>query len=665
MDIQFGASELEWDHFSNTLNLTENLLPVVCDPSVKIDPSSQIKTVGKVPSLYTRAGRLVGIAKWTSKNTTTQEVESWRTNPHLGIFINCRGVKALDVDVDDAQQADAIRDFLMKRLGPCYRYRDTSPRTLFPFKISGGFAYKIARCVTNAQGHKVEFLADGQGFQACGTHVKSLSPYRWRPELPVIPTITEEDLFALWDELCSRFGYGTVASLSRKREATEATGSLGPDPVAEFVEKSPFFIAKDRDGNLQIRCPWQDEHTMDSGPTETIYMPPSNGYGMGHFKCLHGHCAERTDEDFLNAISFNPFETTLPSAAEDPPPKTGFFLQDVSTFRSSRKIAWHVKGIVPRSDLLVMYGQPGSGKSFVALDMAMAIAKGTPWVERKVTQGRVVYVCAEGASGFAQRISAYEMQHNLPSLDMFYVVDGTPNLLDKGSASMLYNACVEADPDLIIIDTFAQTTPGGNENSSEDVGKALGHCRELSRKLGCSVMLIHHAGKDDTRGARGWSGLLGATDCEILIRHDKGRHIRSMHVTKLKDGEEDLDGRIFSLPPVLLGEDEDGDPITSCVVSFDPPDSKLPTIELPTKGTQVKRKQEDMIHDLIMAMMVTKGNGSFYSTRALTKACLDELPPLDRADEVSKIKLIKKVLSQMQSMGEIVVLKTGKIQLPK
>ena len=106
---------------------------------------------------------------------------------------------------------------------------------------------------------------------------------------------------------------------------------------------------------------------------------------------------------------------------------------------------------------------------------------------------------------------------------------------------------------------------GGNENAGEDMGKALGHCKRIHEKTGALVILIHHSGKDQAKGARGWSGLRAAADAEIeVLRDDQGQ--RSLRLSKSKDGEDGLEWG-FELQQVTLGIDEDLDPITSCVVA--------------------------------------------------------------------------------------------------
>lgn len=242
-----------------------------------------------------------------------------------------------------------------------------------------------------------------------------------------------------------------------------------------------------------------------------------------------------------------------------------FVFEPVHTFSSTQALPWIIKGVLPKAGLGVVYGASGSGKSFAVLDMGMAIARGVEWRGKRVRQGRVAYIAAEGADGFRKRLAAYA-KHNgvdLATVPMT-VLNAAPNLLEKQDAvDVAKGIKASGGADLIVVDTFAQTTPGANENAGEDVGKALGYCRRIHEVTGAMVLLIHHSGKDATKGARGWSGLRAAADAEIeVVREATGRYLR---LTKSKDGEDGLEWG-FDLEVVQVDVDEDMEPVTSCVV---------------------------------------------------------------------------------------------------
>lgn len=259
-----------------------------------------------------------------------------------------------------------------------------------------------------------------------------------------------------------------------------------------------------------------------------------------------------------------------------------FYVTPAHEFSSGPAPEWMVKGVLPRADLVVLYGESGSGKSFVTLDLAAAVSRGEPWRGLRVRKGRVVYVCAEGAGGFRQRLRAWARGHeaDLKTLDLGVVAD-VPNLLSDDDVALAKTIDASGGADLIVVDTFAQATAGADENSAEDVGRALQRCRRLRRATGATVLLVHHAGKDPTKGARGWSGLRAAADAELEVT--RAGNDRVMTVTKQKDGE---DGRAFGfrLVPLAVGVDADGDEVSSCTVEH--VEAVAPAQRVKTRGAK-------------------------------------------------------------------------------
>ncbi|NFV82110.1 AAA family ATPase [Magnetospirillum aberrantis] len=261
----------------------------------------------------------------------------------------------------------------------------------------------------------------------------------------------------------------------------------------------------------------------------------------------------------LNVFSLDEFTPPTMDARND---GGRFHVVPAGEFSRGRAPDWIIKGVVPRAELVVLFGESGSGKSFLALDMAAAIARGADWWGNRTKPGRVVYIAAEGGGGFRNRLRAYEQARGV-SLDSLPlgIIHAAPNFLQKDDALDVARAIGSAD--VVFVDTFAQVTPGANENAAEDIGKALTHCRGIHRATGAVVVLIHHAGKDPTRGARGWSGLKAAADAEIeVLRLPNGRIAR---ISKQKDGEDGLEWG-FDLVKVPIGMDDDGDVVDSCVV---------------------------------------------------------------------------------------------------
>lgn len=242
-----------------------------------------------------------------------------------------------------------------------------------------------------------------------------------------------------------------------------------------------------------------------------------------------------------------------------------FQLVQAAQFAEGASPRWLVKGVIPQAELVVIYGESTVGKTFAVLDLVAAIARGVPWRGLKVRQGRVIYVAAEASGGFRKRLKAYARHHDIDLANVaLWVVPSAPNLLLKDDALELSRAIAALGPaDVVVIDTLAQVTPGANENAAEDMGKALAHCKGIHRATGAVVLLVHHSGKDASRGARGWSGLRAAADAELeVVRLGAARVVQ---MTKQKDGD-DRGRWAFDLAELVVGVDEDGDEITSCAV---------------------------------------------------------------------------------------------------
>jgi hypothetical protein len=229
-----------------------------------------------------------------------------------------------------------------------------------------------------------------------------------------------------------------------------------------------------------------------------------------------------------------------------------------------------VKGLIVAGSLFVIYGESNSGKTFLILDLALAIAAGKPWHGRRTKRGLVVYVAGEGAASVRSRVAAFRREHaDVEAGIPFCIVPQPVDFLSAASVDTLIGTIRAAEVEcrekavLVVIDTFARAIPGGNENDAKDVGIAVAAADRLRAETGAAVGFIHHAGKDPTKGARGSSALRAATDTEILIEGQAGP--RTATVTKQRDlvsGERFG----FTLRAVDLGTDADGDPVSSCVV---------------------------------------------------------------------------------------------------
>lgn len=194
-----------------------------------------------------------------------------------------------------------------------------------------------------------------------------------------------------------------------------------------------------------------------------------------------------------------------------------------------------VHGWLNLDSLAMMYGPSGAGKSFVAIDLAMTVQSGLRWWHgNEVTPGDVLYIVAEGTPGATLRTTAWEEHHGRSSEVTWH--PGAVSIFEPAWASAIAEIVTERRPSLVIIDTFARSIVGADENSTRDMGLAIEHLDMIRRAAGSCVLVVHHAGKDVAKGARGASALKGAMDTEIEVVGTEDRV--TVRNSKQKDGPE-------------------------------------------------------------------------------------------------------------------------------
>ncbi|MFM0263118.1 AAA family ATPase [Paraburkholderia sediminicola] len=250
-------------------------------------------------------------------------------------------------------------------------------------------------------------------------------------------------------------------------------------------------------------------------------------------------------------------------AAKTPPMRYKLLSSD--DLLSAPPLRWFVRGVLPADSFAALYGPSGSGKSFLALDLCAAVAEGADWFGRRVVRAPVTYCALEGERGMGKRTQAWSARNGRPLPANFRFIAQPLDLRSEEDVHDLANAVIAGGGEngLLVIDTLNRAAPGGDENSSADMGALIAACKELQRRTRCTVLLVHHTGKDSTKGLRGHSSLFAALDAAIEVSRTDAR--REWAVAKSKD-DADGDKNAFELRAIDVGKDEDGEPVTSCVV---------------------------------------------------------------------------------------------------
>jgi AAA domain len=232
---------------------------------------------------------------------------------------------------------------------------------------------------------------------------------------------------------------------------------------------------------------------------------------------------------------------------------------------------WLVEGLLMPEQISIVWGLPGCRKTFLCLDISLHVAANLAWLGRRVEPGLVIYVAAEAGNTIRQRIAAWKIEHNhqgkaLPfaivphSIDLCHAAAGDCDALIEQVRKKTDCRHVA----LVAIDTVNRSLGGGNENAPEDMGAFSMALDCLRDELRCHALGVHHCGKNPALGPRGHSLLMGNIDTELEVTAKETTSTVTMH--KQRDAEQAAPFS-FGLKPGILGTNQVGQMITSCIVT--------------------------------------------------------------------------------------------------
>jgi hypothetical protein len=196
----------------------------------------------------------------------------------------------------------------------------------------------------------------------------------------------------------------------------------------------------------------------------------------------------------------------------------------------------------------------------------MHVALGWEYRGRKVRQGAVVYCALEGCAAFKNRIEGFRQARLADGADEvpFHLMASPLSLVVDQAALIvsIRDALGAGLPAVVVIDTLNRSL-SGSESDDKDMAAYVKAADAIRDAFDCAVVIVHHCGHEGTR-PRGHSLLIGAVDAQIAVKRDAADNITAT-VELMKDGPQG-DEFVSHLEVVELGQDDDGDPITSCLV---------------------------------------------------------------------------------------------------
>lgn len=274
-----------------------------------------------------------------------------------------------------------------------------------------------------------------------------------------------------------------------------------------------------------------------------------------------------------------------------------------------------------------LVGASGTGKSFVTLDFAAKLAA-------HLTDGHVVYVAAEGVTGYSPRWEAWKVQNKTDSDRLYFYVQEI-NMMSMEQVELFIEDIEPLRPVMVILDTVARCMVGADENSTRDMGMFVSHVDKMRRYLDCGVLLVHHTGKDGSM--RGNTALYAACDSVVFLTKMDSRI--ALHNESDKGGknkyQREAPSRYMALRPITVNIND------TTVQSA----ALVPADQILTMPSDPLTSNEQIILDLL-------GSGGEYSAK--------ELASMGDLSQSSTYHAIKSLLGK----GRILKSENGSYRVP-
>ena len=346
----------------------------------------------------------------------------------------------------------------------------------------------------------------------------------------------------------------------------------------------------------------------------------------------------------------HPQEFKVEQDASQTQPSRGIRLEHYENFGTTVAKNWITKNVIAAGETSSWIGPPGAGKSALITDLAIHIASGTDWRGyRSKEKCGVVYFALERGELVKRRLIAHAARtFGFPIKLPFSIARQVINLLKPTCVAEIVATIRDAEQHhgckvgVIVIDTYAKAIAagGGDENSAKDQNMTLANLRRIQEMTGVHVAIIGHTGKDEAKGARGSNAFVGDIDMMVQFSGEKDARVADIIVNK--DGAEGLLTR-YKLEIVVLGTDDDGDEITTAIISTDKLDSakEVSRAEL----TKSQRKAMEMLEraivddgrDAPVSSEYPQGTGKVVTLDAWKACCIKGgLSPSGTKDSIDK-----------------------------
>ena len=366
-----------------------------------------------------------------------------------------------------------------------------------------------------------------------------------------------------------------------KADANQILREQGVDALRSVMDGArPFNGNEFTSGSTRHDTPAREEPPFPSGPHD---------YGLSTDGDTGAHATDQTAKPKFTPIAIDDVITSA-----EPP--------------------WLIDGLLPARGLACIVGPPKSGKSFLTSDMLCAVARGATYAGRETLAGAVLYLTGEGINGFKRRLVAMRRHLGIEGQGVpFFMIENVPDLGSEATDlpqllaeldAFIAQACPEG-PRALVLDTLARCMGEADENSARDMGRFVNRCAVIERHFRCVVVVVHHVGKDPTRGGRGSNALNGAADVTLMV--DKAETYSTVRIEEMKDGREGQEWRFRLVPYDLSATKSDG-----CAPPSQPVENSTCVVEIlsepgraQSRATKKAKAPEGVAGDLLKIIRQT------------------------------------------------------------
>ena len=568
------------------------LVPVT-PPDAKVSERSQFAARmragedprGKAPGIRHADGTWSGM-NFVAMESQEQDLDAWlRMGASVGVKTG-QGLIAIDVDTTDSKAASEIYKLAQKHLGKASVRFGRHPKHLLLYRAPETTPYQKVSFSTDTETRAaVELLSEGRQFVAQGVHPVTGKPYAWPDGVPQIDT-----LVAVGTEALQAFFHAVAQTLPGAKQHSGAEDRQAPDQ--ESLQAPSFERLKqlvDNVPNNSALFPTRESYIAMAyairGATPDGYehaaadlfldwcerwQEGENGPDVALADWNRAKPPYRTGVRFLErhavGLFFQPVE---PDPLDDmfahtetaQQPRKRFDLLTDEQMQTRPDPRWLIARHIPEEGIGLLYGDPGTGKSFTAQDMALTIATGKAlWHTDQVASnaGAVLYIAGEGAGDFKLRIKAWKkvnwFEDEMIPADRFRVLIEPMNFMRKEDIEQLLAAVDAAGIgplSLIVVDTVSRAAAGADENSQQDMSIFVQALDALRVKTKAFVLGVHHSSK--AGAMRGSTVLAGAADVVLHFDRKKGQKYGRLTCMKMKAGPDDVRDA-YRLDTIDLGD---------------------------------------------------------------------------------------------------------------